>query len=149
MKKIKFNNVLNVLSILMLAGISLYLMINFKTIPYNINMSQNFLGNICNLQSKYGLIIVPIISLLFYIILTIIEKNPHIWNVGVKKTHENKEKLNSTIANFIATLKFIAIFFFSYIVLATIFNLALSSMLIYVIFLLDFVFWFYKFYKIQ
>lgn len=77
-------------------------------------MHYNALGEIDSLGSKYQTLILPIISILLYIFITVVSFFPQIWNVPVQITDENKEVVYLSTKNLIILMKveILTIFFY-------------------------------------
>ena len=126
-KRGKFDIVLNILCMLMLISIIFFLIIIWSKIPDEVPMHYDFAGNTDRWGSKLEIIILPIISWIMYIFMTIIEKFPQVWNTGVKVTEENKERVYSILLHLISTIKFIVVCVFMYLTVQTALVFELSA----------------------
>lgn len=75
-----YDIVINICCLLMLVGVTVFLVISWKNIPNEIPMHYNFAGEIDRWGSKYEMIFLPIISWVMYILITVIEMFPNVWN---------------------------------------------------------------------
>ena len=94
--KIKNNKIdilVEVICLVMLVGVTIYLGINWSSLPDKIPAHYDFAGNIDRWGKKGELLIVPIMSWFLYVMITGVEQIPSIWNTGVKVTAENKYRV--------------------------------------------------------
>ena len=94
-KRGKFDIILNGLCLIILVSTILFLILTWSKIPDKVPMHYDFAGNIDRWGSKLEILILPIITWIMYVFMTIIEKFPEAWNTGVKVTEENIEMLRS------------------------------------------------------
>lgn len=99
--------VLNWICLLILIGSAIYLVFNWGSIPDRIPCHYNAMGEIDRWGNKVELLILPAISWMTYIGLSVIERFPSVWNTGVKVTAENRERIYPIILNMIVTLKLV------------------------------------------
>lgn len=113
-KKTPYRIVMNIICLLMIIGIFLYLIVNWGNIPDKIPGHYDFAGNVDRWGNKSELWICPIITVILYIGLSIIEKFPQIWNTGVEVTEKNREQVYGILRNMLVTLKgiMVAVFVF-------------------------------------
>jgi uncharacterized membrane protein len=109
-----YNNIIEVLCILLLVGISVYLIINWSSIPNQIPGHYDGAGNVDRWGGKGELLILPITSWILYIFITILEAFPQIWNTGVTVTKENRERVYRILKNMISTVKLLMVVAFTY-----------------------------------
>ena len=69
-----------IVSLSCLVGVSLYLILAWSTIPAQIPAHYNAAGEVNRWGSKSELIVLPIISVLLYGLITLIEHYPQGWN---------------------------------------------------------------------
>ena len=89
----KFDIILNGLCLIILVSTILFLILTWSKIPDKVPMHYDFAGNIDRWGSKLEILILPIITWIMYVFMTIIEKFPEAWNTGVKVTEENIERV--------------------------------------------------------
>lgn len=151
-KRGKFDIVLNMLCLIMLISTILFLIIIWSEIPDKIPMHYDFTGNIDRWGSKLEVIILPIITWIMYIFMTIIEKFPKVWNTGVEVTEENKERVYSTLLHLMSTIKFIVVCVFMYLTVQTALAFELSSWFLPIFLLLifgDLFYWIWRLVKVK
>ena len=110
----KYDIFVEIVCVTLLIGVSIYLYLNWNTIPDKIPGHYNAMGKIDRMGSKGELLILPIIGWLIYLFLTVIEKFPQIWNTGVTVTEENKERVYRITKNLLNTVKLIMVAVFVY-----------------------------------
>ncbi len=110
-----YSIVLNWICLLILIGSSLYLLLSWVSIPDKIPGHYNAVGEIDRWGNKAELLILPVISWITYIGLSIVERFPSMWNTGVKITVENRERIYAIILNMIVTLKLVTTSIFVFI----------------------------------
>lgn len=125
-KSYNYSKILNIICILILISLSIYLLINWASIPNKIPAHYNALGVIDRWGDKSELLILPIISWVLYIMITVIQQFPSIWNTGVKVTEKNREEVYSIIRNMIDILKLVIVCSFTYITINSIYGIELS-----------------------
>ena len=151
-KRKKFDIILNILCWIILASTMLFLIITWSKIPDTIPMHYDSAGNIDRFGSKLEILVLPIIILIVYTFITIIEKFPEAWNTGVKVTEENKERVYSTLLHLISTIKFIMVGMVAYLTVHTALSLELSAWVtpIFVLAIFgNFVYWIWKLFRVK
>ena len=113
-KKNKYDIFVEMVCLTLLVGVSIYLYLNWSSIPDMIPGHYNAMGEIDRMGSKQELVVLPIIGWLMYLILTVIGKFPQIWNTGVSVTEENKERVYRITKNLLNTVKLIMVAVFVY-----------------------------------
>ena len=126
LKRNRYDLFTNILCLILLIGILIYLFIHWNSIPDKIPGHYNAMGEIDRMGSKGEILILPIISWIMYLGMTVLEKFPQVWNTGVKVTEENKERVYRTLKNMISTMKVIVIAVFSYLTINSAQALSLS-----------------------
>lgn len=118
-KRGKFDIVLNVLCLAILICTVLFLLCTWTRIPDKVPMHHDFAGNVDRWGGKSEIIVLPVISWITYLFLTLIERFPEIWNTGVTVTEENKERVYSVLLHLISSIKFIIILLFAWLTVQT------------------------------
>jgi len=116
-KKNKYDIFVEMVCLTLLVGVSIYLYLNWRSIPDMIPGHYNAMGEIDRMGSKQELVVLPIIGWLMYLILTVIGKFPQIWNTGVSVTEENKERVYRITKNLLNTVKLIMVAVFVYLII--------------------------------
>ena len=117
MKKHPLDKLMNRLSLLVLLGTAVFLVLYWKDIPQKVPMHFNAAGQIDRWGSKAELLILPVIALLLYLLMTVVEQFPGAWNTGVKVTEENRERVYALLGHMLSTLKFLIMVMFAWITL--------------------------------
>ena len=104
-KRGKFDIVINLLCLLILACLVIYLGINWNQFPAKIPGHYNALGEVDRWGSKGELVFLPVLAWLLYLLITALERYPQVWNTGVAVTEQNKERVYRTLKSMIGTLK--------------------------------------------
>lgn len=114
LKRTKYEMVIEILCLMLLIGVMVYLFLEWKDIPDLIPGHYNAMGEVDRMGNKGELLVLPIIGWIMYIVITILEQIPQIWNTGVTVTEENKERVYRIIKNMISTMKLtvVAVFVF-------------------------------------
>lgn len=118
-KKIKYYSI-DIICIALLFGMSIYLLISWGNLPDKIPGHYDALGNIDRWGSKNELIVLPIISWIMFIGISVLERYPKVWNTGVKVTEENVYRVYSTLYDMIKTLKLMLVIIFSFLTINSI-----------------------------
>lgn len=112
-KNNKIDMMMEIICLISLAGITLFLIINWASIPEKVPMHYDWAGNINRWGSKAELVILPIISWMLYLFITAMEQFPTMWNTGVTVTEENQERVYRTLKYMVKSLKLIMVLDFT------------------------------------
>lgn len=121
--KIKNNKIdqgVEIICLGLLAGIIVYLLWNWASIPQEVPLHYDWAGNVDRWGSKMELLILPIISWILYLFVTFIEQIPQIWNTGVTVTEENQVHVYRTLKYMIKSTKLIVVVDFTFLNVNTI-----------------------------
>lgn len=129
---------INAICLLILIGSVCALIPLWIHIPDQIPMHYNFAGEIDRYGSKGELLVLPVVSWIFYIFLTIIEQFPQIWNTGVAVTPQNREKVYKILLNLLVSLKLLTILVFSFLTFNSALGYSLSPWFLPIFLLLTF-----------
>ncbi len=105
LKYTRLQIILEVIGILILAAMFIFLFLNWGSIPEKIPGHYNALGQVDRWGNKLELLILPIVSILLYLLLTIIGLFPSVWNVPVEVTDQNREIVYSNLKTMLILLK--------------------------------------------
>lgn len=83
----------NVLCLACLLGFTAYLIATWKTIPAEIPAHYNAAGEVDRMDGKAGILMLPIMAWILYIMISVIEMFPQVWNTGVTVTEANKARV--------------------------------------------------------
>lgn len=114
LKYTKLQLALEIIGLLFLVGMVVFIYTQWDQIPQQIPMHYNALGEIDSWGSKYQTLILPTISILLYIFITVVSFFPQIWNVPVQITDENKEVVYLSTKNLIIFMKVEMLIIFFY-----------------------------------
>lgn len=114
MGKKLINRILNILCLIVLIGITIYLIIRWNAMPKLIPSHYDFAGNVDSYGSKGSVLMMPIMSWVLYILITVLEMFPALWNTGVKVTEENKFRVYAILRLMLDIIKFIMVVSFAY-----------------------------------
>ncbi len=120
MGKTIVNRILNILCLLVLIGITIYLIIRWNSMPKLIPTHFDFAGNVDSYGDKCSILIIPIMSWVLYILITVIEMFPAVWNTGVKVTEQNKFRVYAILRLMLDIIKLIVVVSFAYITICSV-----------------------------
>lgn len=144
--------ILEVISFLLLAGASLYLLIGWNSFPDKLPMHHNFAGEIDRWGDKSELLFLVVVAWVLYVLLVAVERFPQIWNTGVQVTPENRERVYRALKYMLGTMKVLVNGVFAFLIVQTTFGQALPGWFLPVflaVFLGDLVFWLVRLYRIR
>lgn len=151
-KKTKLDKIFNLLSLLLLIGTTLFFVLHWSNFPDKVPMHYDAAGHIDRWGNKQELLILPLISWIMYLFMTIIEQLPQLWNTGVRITDENKERVYRTLLHLMTSIKFIIISLVSYMSLQSALSHSLPVNFTIVTLLLvfgDILFWSFRLLRIR
>jgi len=126
MKNSIFDIAINVCCLLTLAGVTVFLAAAWGSIPARVPMHYNFAGEIDRWGSKYEMLFLPVTAWAMYLLITVLERFPGIWNTGVRITEENRERVYRILKNMIITVKLIVVAEFAFLSVETAASFRLS-----------------------
>lgn len=151
--KIKNNKIdflMEAICLVLLIGITLYLAINWSSLPDEIPAHYDWAGNIDRWGSKGELLIVPIMSWLLYLMITALEQFPMIWNTGVRVTVENAGRVYRVLKYMVKSLKMIMVMDFTYLTINSLSGKELSgwfTLIVMGVLFGDLFFWIWRLFK--
>jgi len=83
------DKILDIVGFLMLAGMLVYAMVNYGNLPDEIPTHFGFNGKPDNFSPKFNVFVVPIIGLLLYTVMYLLNHVPHLFNYPTDITIEN------------------------------------------------------------
>lgn len=113
----RFHKIMNLFSLLLLLGMFLYTAIKWPSLPQTIATHFNFMGEADGWGGKENIWLMPVMSLLLYLLLTATTYFPGIWNVPGPVTAYNKNWIYRNVKNLLVFSKFVILLNFSYILL--------------------------------
>lgn len=96
------------------AGVVLYLLSIWKSLPDSVPMHYNAIGEADSYGGKWTVWITPAGMLLMYQFLALVERHPDWWNTAVTITRGNCEKVYGMLKNMIVSVKLIVMLIFGY-----------------------------------
>lgn len=115
-KDVAFCRNVNRLSLCIMVLTGLYLFFTWGDIPDPIPVHYNFAGEPDRYDSKDSSIILPIIGVLTYLLMTVVDRLPlSMMNTGVRVTEENKGIVYSAIKRLLVTEKLAVVVIFCWI----------------------------------
>ncbi len=112
-KRNRFDIVVDILCLILLIGVSVYLILQWNDLPDKVPGHYNIKGEVDRWGSKSELFILPITGWVLYIGITALEAFPKIWNTGVTITKENKERVYRLLKTMIGVTKLLMVFIFT------------------------------------
>lgn len=114
LKTTVYQNILNCLSIVMMSSTFLYLTLYWTRIPHKIPAHYNAAGIIDRWGDKKEIWFIFIVTILMYIMMSLIEHFPKLWNTGVTLTEENQERIYQLLKSMLVTMKFLLVLIFTF-----------------------------------
>ena len=109
----RLHHVLFILGFLLLAAVTVYTILVYGKIDYEVPIHFNIFGKADAFGSKSTLVILLIIGWFLIAGMTVVGALPSVWNTGVKVTEKNREKVYSIIRTMLSILTFAIAAFFS------------------------------------
>ena len=97
--------VVDILCVILLLGSIIYLIVAWGGLPDQIPGHFDFAGNITRYGKKGELLFMPIMNIVMFAGVSVVERFPQIWNTGVKVTEQNKFRVYTILKNLIVTSK--------------------------------------------
>ena len=119
MRRSWYDIAVNTACLILLSGVVLYLAVNWSQIPQQIPGHYDIYGVVDRWASKGELLIPLIVGWILFIVLTVVERYPQIWNTGVTVTPENRERVYRVLKNMLGTLKLIMCAVFTFLTLSS------------------------------
>lgn len=114
-KMTKFDIAAEVLALIIVLGNIIFLLIAWNSLPDRIPAHTDFAGNVNKYGGKGTLVLLPVLTLVMYLGLTVLSRFPQYFNYAVQITEENAERQYRLGVQIMLVLKFIIIFTFSFI----------------------------------
>lgn len=108
------SRIINILCLLMLIGMTVYLIMKWKDIPNLIPSHYSIAGEADSFGEKTSILICPVMGWGLYILITVLEHFPQIWNTGVRVTEKNRQRVYTIIAAMVVSIKLVMVFTFLY-----------------------------------
>lgn len=115
LKYTSFQKVLELITIIVLIGIWIYLIMSWGSLPDKIPAHYNGAGVVDRWGNKSEILLMPILSSVLYLLITVLCFFPSIWNVPVTITEENREFVYINLKTMAILIKMEMIIAFTYI----------------------------------
>lgn len=121
-KNTKTDILLNIAAIACLAAITVYLLVHWSQIPMTIPGHYTADGRVDNWTARATLWQLPVLGWVLYVVITILEQFPRVWNTGVTVTEENRAAVYRTLKTMIGWVKLAVCALLSVVTLASLGN---------------------------
>ena len=112
--------IMEILGLIMLIGTPLYLLIRWSSIPDKLPMHYNFAGEIDRWGGKGEILFLVVMVWILYLMISLVEHFPSIWNTGVQVTSENRARVYRTLKYIVKTLKLVMTLIFTFLIFNTV-----------------------------
>lgn len=109
------------ISVLLMLLVACIVIVFYRDIPSQVPLHYNIYGEADAYSRKWAIFIVPIVMMITYIALSILQKKPHIFNYPIKVTEQNKIKLYEVGVEMVVVFKAMSLLMLS--------SLSISSIL--------------------
>ena len=144
--------IMEALGLVMLIGTPLYLVIRWPSIPDKLPMHYNFAGEIDRWGGKGEVLFLVVMVWILYLMISLVEHFPSVWNTGVQVTQENRMRVYRTLKYMVKTLKLAMTLVFTFLIFNTVAGTPLPGWFtaVYVILIIgDLAFWFIRLYRVR
>lgn len=107
------DKILQILCLAQMVGVTVYLIAGWTSFPDQVPMHYGGSGEIDRLGGKGEMLLLILLWWGMYLVISLIERFPQVWNTGVKVTPENQERVYRLLKYMLVTLKLIMTTFFS------------------------------------
>ena len=111
-EKTLFDNVINALSLLVLAAFWIYILVNYNKLPEVIAIHFNGSGVADGFGEKWTIIITPILATVFFIGLTFLGRFPKLFSHPITSSKENSKIQQNIAKRMLGILKLVIIIIF-------------------------------------
>ena len=150
-KNSKIDWLIEAICLLLLGGITLYLILNWSSMPDKIPMHFNIAGEIDRWGRKTEIIFVPVMSWILYGLITLTEQFPKTWITGVQVTEENAPRVYRVLKSMVKTTKLFIVIAFFYITVCSVTAQSMSlwaSIIELVVIFGNLIFWMVRLFKV-
>lgn len=144
--------IMEVLGLVMLIGTPLYLVIRWPSIPDKLPMHYNFAGEIDRWGGKGEILFLVVMVWILYLMISLVEHFPSVWNTGVQVTPENRMRVYRTLKYMVKTLKLAMTLVFTFLIFNTVAGIPLPEWftVVYVLLIIgDLAFWLIRLYRVR
>jgi len=107
--------IINIICVIQIIGIIIYLLVAWGDIPDQIPGHFGASGEVTRWDNKGTLFIMPGIAVVIFIVMSVVERYPHLWNTGVRITEENKFRIYRILKGLLDSIKLVIVTMFSFI----------------------------------
>lgn len=104
---------LNILCVVMILVTIIIMIVSWNNIAEEVPTHIGVDGVVDETGDKKSVIMLPILNIIMFIMISVIEKFPSLWNIPIKVTEENKLKVYSITKSMIVAVKFVFTAMFS------------------------------------
>lgn len=115
LKHTKLQFILEGIALVVLIGMYAYLILRWNYLPDRIPGHYNFAGEVDRWGDKGELVFLPVVTTFLYLLLTVVTFFPSAWNIPVKITDSNRDKVYGTVKNMLILMKIEIMMIFFYI----------------------------------
>ena len=151
-KNLPADIIMDALGLVMLIGTPLYLVIRWPSIPNKLPMHYNFAGEIDRWGGKGEILFLVVMVWILYLMISLVEHFPSVWNTGVQVTLENRMRVYRTLKYMVKTLKLAMTLVFTFLIFNTVAGTPLPGWftVVYVILIIgDLAFWLIRLYHVR
>lgn len=112
--------IMTVIGGLILLGTTVYTCIMWQKVPDQVPIHYDFAGNVTDYGGKGSMIFMLGIAWVMFIIMTVLVKFPNTWNMPVKVTAENAERLYSITRGMLEAVKLITVILMAFLAISSI-----------------------------
>ena len=144
--------IMEVLGLVMLIGTPLYLVFRWPSIPDKLPMHYNFAGEIDRWGGKGEVLFLVVMVWILYLLISLVEHFPSVWNTGVQVTPENRMRVYRTLKYMVKTLKLAMTLVFTFLIFNTVAGIPLPEWftVVYVLLIIgDLAFWLIRLYRVR
>lgn len=144
--------IMEILGLIMLIGTPLYLLIRWSSIPDKLPMHYNFAGEIDRWGGKGEILFLVVMVWILYLMISLVEHFPSVWNTGVQVTLENRMRVYRTLKYMVKTLKLVMTLIFTFLIFNTVAGTPLPRWFTpaYLILIIgNFAFWLIRLYRVR
>ena len=144
--------IMEALGLVMLIGTPLYLVIRWPSIPNKLPMHYNFAGEIDRWGGKGEVLFLVVMVWILYLMISLVEHFPSVWNTGVQVTLENRMRVYRTLKYMVKTLKLAMTLVFTFLIFNTVAGIPLPEWftVVYVLLIIgDLAFWLIRLYRVR
>lgn len=121
-KNTKTDILLNLAAVACLAAVTVFLLVRWSQIPMTIPGHYTADGRVDSWTSRATLWQLPVLGWVLYVLITILEQFPGVWNTGVTVTEENRPAVYRTLKTLVGWVKLAVCALLSLVTLASLGN---------------------------